>query len=506
MPDTVAVCVNCEASFDKEAAYVLETLFRNMGLPVRWMSAQEFRETEAPVGVYYGRGTVPVRRSGATVHIHAANYYDSAGQVRPPALTEAVRADADEGKGNFPQELLILYHCSVSGAGEPFYLRRTDRTAIVWRNDAGVVLAADIVASAFYWLTLENERQTSRRDELGRFREAYSPLGSQVYRIPWVDEYTRLLRGLVQMLAREQGTRLRFRPRWPKGAAFAVGLSHDVDRLQSWTFAKIKRAILHGTRSRWLPVRGVRTFLSVMRAANWSGNFRYIVRLEEQHQARSTFYFVAGRRSERDPVYSLRSRRIRRGIRTILRHRFFVGLHGSFYSFDSREYLQEEKERLERAVGRSVPGIRQHYLRFDETFTFTYQQAAGFRYDTTVGFDRVPGYRAGTALPYHPFDRKQRVPMPLVEIPMILMDTTLWLENNLYLDARSAWRLVEQELERIRQTGGLLVINWHNNNIHPQDETGYTDVYRRILKWTREHSGWLASPDEIWRWWEEQNV
>ena len=504
--NSLPVCLDIPDEFRAEARYVFSTLFRMAGLSYREEEVERAVSREIPLLVYYGMNPDRPLSARASLRIQAASYYGEGGSVAPATLEWMQRTSEGAQISGLPERSYFLYRGKLFDAGQVWYREKDSHQPLMVYHDNQIFLATDLVASAFYLLSLEGERQSRERDTYGRFRPEFSPLGREVYRFPAVDAYVALLVSSLRFLAEKVGIRLQERPRWPQNAPFAVALSHDVDRLQSWTFAKIKRAIRKGNSASSLPKRFIQTVLSAAQKTNWSGNFEFILELEKRYGAQSTFFFVARNRMERDPAYSLAGNRLRRGIGAILQAGSAVGLHGSFLSYDSREMLLEEKDILERHIRKPVAGIRQHYLRFDSEKTWEHQQAAGFRYDTTLGFDNMPGYRAGTSLPFHPFHWAQKQPLPLLEIPLILMDTVLWLENNLYLDARQARKVVEQFLTRAKNMGGLLVLNWHNNNIHPRDVTGFTDLYDFILRWVTEHHGWLTSPDKIWEWWESGYV
>ena len=91
-------------------------------------------------------------------------------------------------------------------------------------------------------------------------------------------------------------------------------------------------------------------------------------------------------------------------IREIDRQGWEIGLHSSWYSFDDVDELKRQKEALESALGHEVISIRQHYLHYDIRVTPVVQAAAGFKYDSTLGFNDNVGFRFGTCYPYHLYD------------------------------------------------------------------------------------------------------
>src|SRR5207245_1555660 len=114
-----------------------------------------------------------------------------------------------------------------------------------------------------------------------------------------------------------------------------------------------------------------------------------------------------------------------------------VGLHGSYAAADDPVRLAAEKQKLEALAG-PVAGHRYHYLRVDPHRNLAPLEAAGLRYDTTLGFPDAIGFRAGIARPFRPWDFERDEPLDLVEIPLAAMDATLADERYLGLAAKRA--------------------------------------------------------------------
>jgi len=500
MKNTVTLCLDCSAEFRSGARYVLQTLFRPLGMELFEIDPAEAQNSHFPLIVYYGNDFQKRFASEVVIRIGAARYYHSSAAVVPPSLKWLTK-HASASLPNIPQKLYALYNSSQVVEGTPLYYESDSNTVAIGFLRKEVQIAVDVIATAFYLLTLENERQTNRRDVYGRFQKEFSPLPTQIYDFPIIDAYIYLFKKIVQQLVPPQGGSVTGTTYWPHKAPFAVALSHDVDRLQSWTLAKIQRAFWRGVPESSFLKRWIRILSSVLNPHNWSGNFPFICQLEAQYGATSTYFFMAQKRVPKDPRYSLKETRLRRGLQTLANYHVAVELHGSFNSYVQKLFLRGEKRALEEQTNQPVIGIRQHYLRFDLNRTFSCQELAGFQFDSTLGFDTAPGYRAGTSLPFYPFDLDVQKPRNLLEIPLILMDTVLWLENNLYLDISAAWEVVEELLHTTKNLGGLLTINWHNNNIHPQDVTGFTQLYEKILQWSKENGGWVTSLNKVYQWW-----
>ena len=62
--------------------------------------------------------------------------------------------------------------------------------------------------------------------------------------------------------------------------------------------------------------------------------------------------------------------------------------------------LCHERQQLEEIVGHEIISTRQHWLHYNVGVTPGLQQIAGLKADSTQGFNRSIGFRAGTAFPY----------------------------------------------------------------------------------------------------------
>ncbi|RPI02855.1 MAG: hypothetical protein EHM72_03110 [Calditrichaeota bacterium] len=457
--------------------------------PMIGITWQETDLPQAPEGealIYYGRTDLGI--NGLWIQANADENV-------LPSLIQPRKMRRTNDDPTFPEELWVDFLSTISIEGKPLYRIQENERGVILHNEQRVMVAFDMFALIFALLTRRNELDTPQRDRFGRFQRSFSRLDPALYEYPIVDRYASLLRRLLQLL----NPAIQFEPRWPAGYPFAVALSHDVDRIQTWTLHKARRALRSShARERNLFSR-VRLLLgSLMQPENWLGNFGYISELEHRYDAASTFFMVAKSRHKLDPRYRLNSWRMSRAIR-LLRHKgWSIQLHGSIPSAKDEAFLHHERSLLQQATGSSVMGIRQHYLCFEEE-TAAHWQHVGLVYDSTLGFSYDSGYRCGTSFPFRLHDGKKE--LSVLEIPLILMDTVLFLESKQFLSAEQAWTVIERHLEETRANQGLLTLNWHNSDLHPRDLYGYSQLYERILDWSRRHNGWLTSLDDVYRWW-----
>ncbi len=466
------------------AAYTLRALGRMIGVDL--VEVNDARDAGALTAlIVYGRRIPESIPETLPTLLMAQDDYD-----RSKSLTAADVREIESLNDEAPS-LRYLFACDVEPLPVALYRDIASGKTMISRRANRVHIAADVPATCFYFLSLENERRTPQRDRFQRFQRNFSPLGEEAYEYPIVDRYAALLRRLLADLAPGE-----VRSLWPRDTSFAVALSHDVDRIRTWTFRKARRA-LRGKGRGDICRRATGLLRSIAYPENWRGNFDFISRLENKYNAASTFFMVSAHRCKLDPAYKLSSPRLRRGMARARERGCSFGLHGTIDSAARAGLLAGERDELQRYAG-EVRGGRQHYLRFTDETPQRWLEA-GLRYDSTLGFASHTGWRCGASLPFYVHDGKKE--LPIVEIPLILMDTVLFLESKQSLSAAKAWRVIEQHLQETKQNNGLLTINWHNSDLHPYDVHGYSQLYERILQWTQENGGWLASVDAVYDWW-----
>jgi hypothetical protein len=138
-----------------------------------------------------------------------------------------------------------------------------------------------------------------------------------------------------------------------------------------------------------------------------------------------------------------------------------IGVHGIDAWRDSTKG-REERERVAELTGTTETGIRMHWLYFGEQSPVILERA-GFSYDSTVGYNETIGYRAGTTQVFKPLET-----VNLLELPMHIMDTSLFYPSYLNLSPAAAAAAIEPMVKNAAQFGGVLTVNWHDRSIAPE--------------------------------------
>jgi len=267
-----------------------------------------------------------------------------------------------------------------------------------------------------------------------------------------------------------------WKDRWPSGARYAACLTHDVDSV-AWPVSHLLKQRDRFSAGDFL--------LGVVGARNLYDNTSYAVEVERQKNLRSSFYFLTG-------AYDLRPKA---GLLASMREQGWeVGLHGDFGTHDSSENMMAAAKKLEQVMGTSPTGVREHYLRFDFGSTWKIMEAAGFIYDSTVGNTDKTGFRIGLCNPFHPPDENWK-PLRLLELPLGLMDATLWG----YLKRNEAEGLADfMALKRsVAQVNGLFTLLWHPESFRMRGGR----IYPKLLDLLAGDGCFIGSGLDIARWW-----
>ncbi len=327
--------------------------------------------------------------------------------------------------------------------------------------------------------TRSEEYESEFMDLYGRFPACMSN-NNNIFK-PWVSEFLF-----------DNGLKVEY----PDNKRFAVGLTHDID-VVNYSGLKIPYEAAIAL-SKGKIGRSARVLLNKFsRKLNPIWNFDIILKLEQEFNARSSFFFLSLEKDEVDFNFSLEN--VKDVLKKLISAGCEVGLHGGHHAYNNLDILRREKERLEKAVGEEVTGYRSHYLRFEVPTTWEILSEAGFKYDTTFGFADCVGFRNGMCHPYKPFNRRTEKLINILEIPLIIMDCTF--DFYMRFDSENAWKLTSRLIDRIAELHGVITILWHNTYFLDEQY----DFYKKILSYCAEKDAWMTSGEEIYRWWTEHN-
>lgn len=182
-------------------------------------------------------------------------------------------------------------------------------------------------------------------------------------------------------------------------------------------------------------------------------------------------------------------------IRYLLSQGCEIAVHG-IDAWRSASDGKRELERIRQATGNAETGIRMHWLYFNDQ-SATALEEAGYRYDSTAGYNEAVGYRCGTGQAFRPPGLAK-----LLELPMNIQDTALFYPGRMGLTPEEAWPLIRELLDNAKNYGGALTVNWHDRSLAPERLWG--DFYARLLEALKGSNAWVATAAQAVWWFEKR--
>lgn len=287
----------------------------------------------------------------------------------------------------------------------------------------------------------------------------------------------------------------RFTASMDKEHSFSLCLTHDVDRPY-----KTHQSLFYAIKDR--DPKHLRTLLP---GINPYWQFEEVMKLEEDLDVRSAFYFLNEQNLFRDRPprewmrleswklysgrYSIFDPKIVDIIRKLDVGGWEVGLHGSYESFQSKSRLQYEKETLEEILGHSILGGRQHYLNLEKPDTWRHHADIGLKYDSSLGSATDCGFQYG-------YDIKRPFDDEFVVFPLTLMENALPDPGENF---EKAWDVCRRLLDEAAANDATMTILWHINKFSEQEYPGYRRIYRRIIEYAKKLNAWIGPPAQRYK-------
>ncbi len=336
---------------------------------------------------------------------------------------------------------------------------------------------------------------------------------------PTLDLHIAILRELLI----EHGVSVVEIPPVPAGYDFTVCLTHDVDhpriKCHRWdhtAFGFLARAFgrsivdaLTGRKSLAQLVRNWKAAVSL--PAIYSGQARDLWDevahyLELERDFVSTFFFIpmkgrpgldaSGReQTKRAAAYELAD--VREDLERLHSAGNEIAVHG-IDAWRDAELGRQEQAALQAYLGTDEIGVRMHWLFFGSNSPAVLE-AAGYSYDSSLGYNESVGYRNGTTQVFQPA-KAQR----LLELPLHLMDTALFYPSYLHLREAEAGEVIATFIKNSQRFGGVLTVNWHDRSLAP--ERLWEQPYRELLEQLRAQKVWSATAGEAVAWFRKRRA
>lgn len=372
-------------------------------------------------------------------------------------------------------DIPILY--PVSEETESFYTIR----------DNNLIFHHDLLKSAFHLLSGYEEFKNGASDQYGRF-----PFKESIqYKLGFVDRpivnyyFEIILEGLEQFCTHN---RIPF-DRTPTFSNPVLMLSHDIDRIDAYHFYETAfkfKQLLGLAKSPYTLSEKFRDafsalyhFLNPLSRKNPFWSFETMMEWESERGFKSTYYFLEKDGKHENSRYSFHEKRIRELLRKLSAQGHEIGIHGTIQSATDQAAMDLTLKNLQEASPDPVVGIRQHFLKFKPVETALIQETAGLKYDASLGFAEHEGFRNSYCWPFRLYDFRSGRPTDVWEIPLTVMEGTLFYYRE--LDLNSAMVSIEKLASEVLKFNGILSLLWHNHFFDEKEFPGITAFYLRLL-------------------------
>lgn len=355
-------------------------------------------------------------------------------------------------------------------------------------KNGNIIFNHDILKSAFYLLSGIQEVNHNSPDSLGRFSYKESVQAKlNITHKPVVNYYFEEIINGIKAFCDNQNIEFKRISHFNK---FAFFLTHDVDRIQYYnlnTFLYLLKTLFlkkQGIKARWENLKELLNtgfhILNVFDKKDPYWNFSEMSDQEKKLGINSAFFFLPKDRKHVDSYYNLNDKKITDLLQFLKNEKHEIGLHGTVRSSESDEALKNILSDFLSVANLNSTGIRQHRLMWKHPDTAVSHCLNGIVYDSTLGFAEHEGFRNSYCHPFRIFDFKNNCTLPYWEIPLNVMDSTLFFYRKLSLsEAMTATEKIRDEVIRFN---GVFTLLWHNSYFNEKEVPGITRFYSSLLQ------------------------
>ena len=301
-------------------------------------------------------------------------------------------------------------------------------------------------------------------------------------------------------------------PPAPWGHPYMVALSHDVDitsvQERPWLsvgYAAFDR-IRNGEIGYGCKILAAKCGLS---SDPWD-NIDIWSEAESARGIRSTFFFLPRPHDAGANAPSIRAGNYhldKELILDLVAGGWEVGVHGIDNWHDQR--LSEEELCSIACLSGGPVGNRVHWLLFDPGSSVILE-TAGYRYDSTVGYNNEIGYPSGTLQAYCPKGLTRMLELPVHIQDLALLGKNCWAPSStgwtrlpcMALSPGSAFEVCLAIFEQARRIGGCVTLLWHNVSGGSFEER--FDLYLRLIDQAQNDRAYLGPIASCIDWFEQR--
>lgn len=334
----------------------------------------------------------------------------------------------------------------------------------------------DVLAASFYLLSRYEEYLPHTKDSYGRYAVENSlAYQKQFLTVPlvnrWLADFRDIVKGKFSSAAIASPT-------------FSFLPTYDIDI--AWSYKHkgwwrntggLLRSLLKGEWSR------VTERISVLRGKQRDpfDAYGWMNQLHEKHGLKPYYFFpIPQKRGRFDKNVSPARPALQK---LIQEHstRYPIGIHPSWISGDQTELLKKEIDTLARITGNEIRSSRQHYIRFTLPTGYRRLIEHGIRYDFSMGYGSINGFRASVASPFYWYDLEKEEQTELLLFPFCYMEANSYYEQK--FTPEQALEEMRHYYQVVKEVNGFFSMIWHNSFLGTDKEfTEWRKIYEQFVQ------------------------
>jgi len=459
--NALPIALNVPESFQPKAKFALKALLGPLKIPFEWISLEELKVRG---GLYYG---IPHELQSSAKPIIALWVADATLSFFEQTLPiSSLKAGMFRYKED---ELPVLF-------GQPTNHQLNEHVA---------VYEADVIASAFFWLSDWENLHRTDLDAHGRalYQGSLQQQWGLAYRCV-VDDYRAVLYAWLCMHLSLNAP--------PSATRWSTMFTHDIDRIKKRTPGMIYREVwlywIKNIAKKSFYLRTKRLGQSIRQFIQhdaYKDSLLSLVRTEHLHRISGTFLFKSIlQKHQHDAGNYLEDAFFKKWLQWLTALHHEIGYHSGFLAGYRAETLVREHTQLVKKTGLTPVMHRSHYLRYDASILFKTLVSLGYHFDSSIAWADHVGSRTQTCHPHPVFDIYQNKELPLLEVPLMVMDTQLM--GYMKRDPEQAISCIEQCVNLVKRHHGVMVWNFHHHCYDPIDAPGWDRLLSYAFECTKD--------------------
>lgn len=206
-------------------------------------------------------------------------------------------------------------------------------------------------------------------------------------------------------------------------------------------------------------------------------NFETLMQLHQRYKIKGHFFFQFSEYGQYDKNVSIYKNKFRYLIKWVGDYSK-VSLSASFQSAFDINILKKEKGRLSELVNRPVNGLRLRYNRVSIPSSYRSLISAEFKYDYSMGYTHVIGFRAATCTPFYFYDINLEVQQPLKVHPFVLQDHSLLKIKK----QQEVFDELDGIYKEVKKVNGTLCLVFSNELFGKKHRLDWIELYNNLIQ------------------------